>query len=406
MIFLPNNCRCSNLTVHPNNWNTKKASIKIDWYVAYRFYDPKFPKPKQRSIRGMNDFKTLEERQAATRAILNDELDMLQNRAFNPISGYIEERCDDNRTDIVASTPFIDALQKAFSKMEISPESKTEIERTLKFFAKAALLVRKDDLPLIDVKRKDIKAILAACEKIKLVEKLSWSNNQFNVYRAHIGMIFSYLNREDVLEYNPVDKIEKKPIVKQIRDVLTIEQRQHIDNYLKKASPLFHRFVHIFFHSGARRNEIMRLQGCHVDLERQRYKILVKKRRQMAWVWKTIKDIAMPFWISAMQNCQPQDYVFSVGLKPGPTPINPKQITRSWRYHVKKKLNINIDFYSLKHLHTTEVLDILEDQSADSVKEIAEHNSHTSGAMVVQIYDVKRADRHGKKIKGINNSFA
>jgi hypothetical protein len=73
----------------------------------------------------------------------------------------------------------------------------------------------------------------------------------------------------------------------------------------------------------------------------------------------------------------------------------------------KRDLGINVDLYSLKYLHTTEVRTELEKtNSVDSVKEIAEHNSHTSGAMVVNIYDVDNAKREHKKIKGIKNSFA
>jgi len=42
MIILPLSCTCSDLKVYPKNWMSAKVSIKKDWYVYYRFYDPVF----------------------------------------------------------------------------------------------------------------------------------------------------------------------------------------------------------------------------------------------------------------------------------------------------------------------------------------------------------------------------
>jgi hypothetical protein len=42
MIILPLSCTCSDLKVYLKNWISAKVSIKKDWYVYYRFYDPVF----------------------------------------------------------------------------------------------------------------------------------------------------------------------------------------------------------------------------------------------------------------------------------------------------------------------------------------------------------------------------
>lgn len=65
MIQLPNQCHCSHFNVYPKNWNSPRASVKKDWYITYRFYDPlhrntpKFKNGKLVMIKGMNHFKTL-----------------------------------------------------------------------------------------------------------------------------------------------------------------------------------------------------------------------------------------------------------------------------------------------------------------------------------------------------------
>ena len=165
-------------------------------------------------------------------------------------------------------------------------------------------------------------------------------------------------------------------MTKHLRDVLSPEERITVNQYLEEKYPSFHRFLHIFFHSGARISELLRVTDSDMDLKNQRYKVIVQKGRNYTQVWKTIKDVAMPYWLSVMKECVKGDFVFSVGLKPGSKQIQPYQVTKRWYRLVKKKIGIAADFYSLKHLHTTEVVDLLGE------KEAAKHNEHTSEAMV------------------------
>lgn len=145
------------------------------------------------------------------------------------------------------------------------------------------------------------------------------------------------------------------------------KERQKIDNYLKPNFYTFWRFINIFFHSGARENEMLALQAKNVDVEKHRFKILIKKGRQKREVYRTIKDIALPLWVEILKDANPEDYLFSVGLKPGPKKIIREQITRRWNVHVKKKLNISADFYSLKHLNIDETADALDIKDASEM---------------------------------------
>ena len=126
----------------------------------------------------------------------------------------------------------------------------------------------------------------------------------------------------------------------------------------------------------------------------------ILKGRQQKEVWRTIKDIVLPRWIQILNTCDDEDYLFSIGIRPGKKPIQPYQVTKRWYRLVKKKLGIKADFYSLKHLHTTEIVELLNEEEA------AKHNAHTSTAMVRNIYDVKRGTRKDSKVKGLNNRFA
>lgn len=50
----------------------------------------------------------------------------------------------------------------------------------------------------------------------------------------------------------------------------------------------------IFFYSGARITELMRLKVHQVGLEEQKFKVLVLKGK-INWDYRTIRDIALPF---------------------------------------------------------------------------------------------------------------
>ena len=86
MILLPNGCQCSELKVHPKNWESQRASIKKKWYIHYRFYDPKekksFPTGKLRIIKGMNDERNLSVRQNMVRALIQVEMNELKNKGI------------------------------------------------------------------------------------------------------------------------------------------------------------------------------------------------------------------------------------------------------------------------------------------------------------------------------------
>jgi integrase len=194
-MILPNGCAHSELSVKPNDWHTKKAKVTTNWFIKYRFYDPNKPLPKQIMIKGMNSFKTLKERQAETKRLLNHEMEIVSNN-------YIRD-------------------------------------------------------------------------------------------------------------------IKKRKTTKYLRQVLTPDERVLVNGYLESQYPSFHRFLHIFFHSGARIAEIMRMKVKDIDLPNQRYKVIIKKGGNYHEVWKTIKTIALPYWIEQLKIATPNDFVFSKGLECG-----------------------------------------------------------------------------------------
>jgi integrase len=213
-------------------------------------------------------------------------------------------------------------------------------------------------------------------------------------------ILFSELCEMELVETNPVRDIKKKKTIKHLRTVLTDQERLLVNDFLKINHPSFHRFLHIFFHSGARISELIQLKASDIDLSRQRYKIIIQKGREYREVWKVIKNIALPFWINLLEKAKVNDYVFSVGLEPGVAQIQSYQITKRWYRLVKKKLNIEADFYSLKHLNLDETASILDINDASVMA------SHNSTSITSKYYALGEKQRQTERLKSITNKFA
>lgn len=394
-------CSRSEFTVTPSNWNTKKASIDRAWRITYRFYDPACNRPKQVAIRGMNSYAELPQRQAATKALIAQEKELLDDQGYNPITGqYMIEQ---EKTDypIHPDTPFIEALRAAFKFYKGVTGTLQDVQLTIDGIGKVAKKLRYDSKSISEIRRRHIRACLEGCFK----ENPKFTDKRFNKYRAWLLALYKILVEFEAVESNYVADIAKKKTVVAKRVILTLEQRKMIAKVLPERHPDFWRYVQIFFHAGARGTELRALKPGDVDLKNQTYTALVKKGAQWRQVTKVIKDIALPLWEEALELAGSDDYIFGSLFRPSKTKMGDDLASRYWKRLVKEELGIDVDFYTLKHLHTTEVIDALEG-AENAVIEAAAYNSHTTGAMVVQIYDVKQAERKHNKVKGLRNGFA
>jgi integrase len=242
------------------------------------------------------------------------------------------------------------------------------------------------------VSRKHVRMIMDQCEQDRKLSARSW-----NAYRTYLCMLFEQLMEYEIIEINPVKMLRKKTEDDPVRIILTHEERRLVFEHLQKTDPVFLRFTQMFFHSGARLTELVNLRIENIFLENSHYHVYIKKGHKKRWVTKVIKDIALPYWREQIGD-RMTGYLFSVGLVPGENQIRPEQITRRWKRHVKDKLGIKADLYSLKHLNTDEVSAQL------SIGEAARFNSHTV-QMARKHYAVNETMRELDRVKKIKNDF-
>lgn len=402
MLQLPNSCTASTPSVFPKNWKTGNASLlKQDWRIQYYFKDPSspymvdHPRGKFVVIKGMNYAKTLDERRQATKDILENELRLLKIEGYNPISKQSKRPADTTGCDIRPSDWFTSALTMAMERLAILHRTKVEIKSIIKAVEGAAVQLGIISTPVEQITRRHIKSILDRCA----VNNPKWSNTRYNKYRGYLMMLYKELVEQEAVPFNVIHDIYKKPMTSKIKKVLSEAERKKIDKHLAERYPAFRMFVHLFFHSGGRKPELLQLKPSMVNLSAQKYRCLVKKGKGYREVERTIKSIAVPYWKYFLDQCPADQFLFGPGFRPAAKAMIEDYPTRCWQEYVKKDLGIEKDFYSLKHLNTGEVVDALDEAAA------AELNAHKGTGMVVKIYDTKQQERQHNRLKDVGNEF-
>lgn len=284
------------------------------------------------------------------------------------------------------------SLDYAFSKLKVEPHTRECVASSLKYIQLSIRALGYNQIEAHRITRKHVRLIMDQCEQDRNLSARSW-----NAYRTYLGMLFEQLMEYELIESNPVLQLRKKQEDEVVRTVLTTEQRRLLIKHLEETDPVFLRFIQIFFHSGARRTELLSLRIENIYLDKGYYQVFVKKGRKKRWVTKVIKEIALPFWREQIGDSI-SGYIFSIGLLPGDKPIRAEQVTRRWKRHVKDKLNITADLYSLKHLNTDEI------SSELSLIEAAKHNSH-SVQMAKKHYAVNETLREMERVRKIKNQL-
>ncbi|MGG5486238.1 tyrosine-type recombinase/integrase [Gaetbulibacter sp. PBL-D1] len=396
MILLPHGCSCSNPTVNPKNWKSGgKSLLKSNWRITYYFRDPEFSDKykygKLIPIKGMNRFKTLEERRAATQLLIDEELYMLKVKGYNPITKTINGPDIELTPEIHPETTVCEAIELARKKIEGEPSTLSDIKTITKYFNKSCRQLRYHLLRIKDLKRIHVNNILENQKK-----QNNYTNERFNKARAYMLMVFKQLVLSDAIEHNVVTDIPKKKETKRLKEVPSENELEKIKEYLRINHYGFFRYMQVFFHSGCRSTELFNVKRKDIDIKNERFKVLVKKGRQFEEQWRAININSFKYWNELYLAADEKDYIFSYNFCPGKTKIAARQVSNKWRKYVKNKLNVTADFYSLKHLHTTKVIDLYDKNLAAGI------NGHKSTRMNDEHYDTRKKIRMLEEAKRVN----
>lgn len=402
MIQLLNGCTRSKFSVSPQNWNTGKASVQKPWRIHYRFYDPSTDvKVKQVSIQGMNQERTLRDRQSLVRALLEREAELIDTEGFNPITGkYMTEAAAGEINEL---THFIPALQGACKMLTVVHEMKQDIGYAIKAIKDAAgklfdnkLGRQYTDLRISQVKRKHLVYIFQQCG----IDNPKFTANRQNKFRAYLLILFKRLVVIEAVDTNPAKDLPIEKHTQEKRKLLTTSERVIIDNNLKATDYYFWRYMRIFFRSGSRSSELLGLKNdSNVNLEEQEFTILVKKGKQYRHDTRTITNDTMEFWREVMDETPPGEYLFSTSFKPGPVMIGRDNVNKRWKKLVKTAMGIDKDFYSLKALNADKI------DAEKGIQYAAAADGHMDINTTKKHYAVNNEKRMREELKGIKVDF-
>lgn len=405
-ILLPNGCYCSEPRISPQSAYNRNASTREDWCIQYRFYDPGNTKdgkiiPYQVVFKGMNEYKSLADRRAVCKQLIENELQNLRS-GYNPRNKSFD--AFGKSSEIDPTTGLIQACELARNLLKCSDPTKEDIKSCLVYVKKSAIKLNLQNLQISQVRRKHVSLILNNCRNVKEY----WSPHLFNHYRAYLMMLFKKMIELEAIESNPVDEYLPKEIVATPpRKTLNNDQVKKILEHFKD-DHYYLRFIHIFFHSGARPVELLRLKTGDVNLDAGTFTLTNKKGNKIRLQEKPIKKIALQYWEDLMNETAPGDYLFGSGdswgrgfkngLKPGKKPALRDYVTKKWNREVKGKLEIDIDMYSLKHKNLDEIAAYL---SIHDAQRAAGHES----PVITMVYAVGEAKRQRDKYASVPNAL-
>ena len=386
-------CHYSDIWVKPANWKSisTQKSLQLNWYVECKFYDPlfkdKYPKgfPYRKKV---NKYRTLEERKAAIELLLKEIPKVFEDKGWNPITKkFMIPEAKPAQGILHPKLNFIEALELAYPKLTVSPGVTKEIKRIIAKVKKSAAELR-IEFPICEIHSGYIRDLL---------DYLNLTPNEYNKYLTHLSIVLSDLVEKRMVFHNPIRDIRKKKTTKKIRETFEVDELKQIFEYLKNDYYTFYRYGMIFFHSGSRTAELFRVQKNHTAINKQEYKITIRKGNSFKEVKKPILLNVLTYWNELIEKCNGDNYyLFGKGLEPSLMPIQPYQITKRFKRHVKDKmcfangilmtiaeakLNkishqfITADFYSLKHLFLDE-LDNATDSDLNLSKNLAGHTTN------------------------------
>jgi site-specific recombinase XerC len=390
-------CAYSDLWVHPENWKTltSQKSLKLDWRVECKFYDPKFKDKYPKGFlfrKKLNRFRSLEERKAVVETWLKEIPKLFEDKGYNPITKkYMVPELKPVPGSLHAKLNFIEAFKIAYPLLSVSDGVTKEIRRIVAKVEKSAIAL-KMEFPICEIHSGHIRDLL---------DPLGLTPNEYNKYLAHLSIVLSDLVEKRMVFHNPIRDIKKKKTVKKIRETLEVDELNKIFKILKTENYTFYRYGMIFFHSGARSAELFRVQKKNVNLDKQEYKVTILKGSVSKEVIKVILPNVLKFWTEIIGECtNDDDFLFTRGLKPSLIPTLPRQIGLRWKRLVKDKYNVTADFYALKHLFLDE-LDKASDAALNLSKGMASHETNVTE----KVYLVGRNNRKNEALKKINIQF-
>jgi hypothetical protein len=415
---LGNDCTLSKITVTPRNWKSPKANLNMQWEISYRFKDGNLKRTFQKRHWIPAELTTYQQRKNYIEKVIRSIDEKIVDQGFNPITKKTTPKV---APDFIAAQKvanntmnIVDALEYAFKKLNCVRQYQDNVKYMKNYFITITKKQNMDQVLAKDFDEQYIKYILEESGKQKRLDRIEyekkgtgqkivgepWNNNRYNYWRALLNSLMIILEDDKIIPRVFTKGVKQLKKTENKRRVIDENERKVLNKAYKDGLIPYEtwRYIVVFYQTFRRHAEFRRIKREHIKLEKQKVEIHQLKGRNYKWVDATIIDDALPFWKELYEQAKPGQYIFSKGLKPGDTEVNPKQFSRLWNRLMKKKLGIEADSYTLKHWALDELAAKLELEAAQKA---AGHSS----AKVTRLYAQTEDERQHNRLKKVKFDF-
>lgn len=173
-----------------------------------------------------------------------------------------------------------------------------------------------------------------------------------------------------------------------------------IANHLKENKPELFTILLMVYHCYLRPDEIRQIQVKNINLERGTIKIIAKKGKSNHVKYPTISNQLREILTPLIKSLNPEDYIFSRGLKPGKKPISRNVISMSFKkFREELKIPKEYKLYHFKHTGNSEML-----EKGLNIRELQAQNGHSS-ISITEKYLRKINDFANSKIVNLSSEL-
>lgn len=371
-----------------------------EWFVFFRYWDASQGKyrPFKRS-EDLNRIKNIKEKEAEFKA-LRDAREMWLEAGWNPITNTFPSASISEMEHIskLKDMTLVAALDFAFKKREKDwgKKTKQDYSSKLKYLLQAIFQLNMTSFRIGDVRRPHYKLIL---NHVWQERKLSAKG--YNLYREFLSTLLGELDQWEVLEYNPVEKITPKQVLKKVSHrPPTQDQRLLIINRIRNEHRPYYRFLAILYGCTIRPKEITGIKIKSLHRLEQMFRLIPDGNSTTKT--KTERDVAIPDWVMDLlmemnlHNYDPEWYIFSSRNKygtflPGPNRMHSNTPTGWWRKLVKDPpekggLGQDVDQYSLKKLSGDDMVRLQRREGVDKLLDLPKMQMGHSSNQMTEVY--------------------
>ncbi|RAJ00490.1 phage integrase family protein [Chitinophaga skermanii] len=377
-----------NIRLTHHGWDVDK-----DWYIYLEYNYNGTWKPRKFQV--ANKFKDVSVRKKHAEAILAARIKWI-SMGWNPIDdpkfkqknkASLREKIENDL--ISESTPLLKALDKALEALPIKKSTRRTYKSAYNQIKPTIIELGYDILPISEFKRKDFKLVLKRLEDSRRCENNPLSNRYYNKIVETMRLLFGYIEKEEVIEYNPAAKMSFRNVGESaMYETLTAKEKIKVAHQLSIYHPNFWLYSLCIYHAGLRPDEVCALRVSDLIFDEDYIKIIPDEERRNS---KTNKIGRVPMCIELKEmlyahtiDADPNAFVFGALTKrkgignrgmgsilimeedgtvkrltgakrPGyfaPSFVRIKRDTATnlWRDLVMKQLKIHKKLYSLKAL--------------------------------------------------------